>query len=142
MLAGRVILQTTPPSRRTASNLWINHKWFTTTFVLQDVLAFTVQLGGVGMIVGALTGIVEGELGKFANLDYALKVMIVGFSIQIFSLTMFLVVVARYHSRSKVWCGPLVRKFGGVIMGVIYSSTVLLLVSISDPIVVSQVRRV
>ncbi|EPS38687.1 hypothetical protein H072_7548 [Dactylellina haptotyla CBS 200.50] len=133
MLAGRVIRKSTPASKQNFKTLWFNPSHITLVFVGQDVVAFAVQLFGVGFLIKTVV-----EARYFGGdptweLQKAMKILVLGFSIQIASLCVFMVLLVRFYFMSKEWF-PCLRDRGcsnglvRIIFYVLWSSTVLLII--------------
>ncbi|KAK6503430.1 hypothetical protein TWF481_008448 [Arthrobotrys musiformis] len=54
VLAGRVILRSTPADKQDFATLWFPSKYLTVTFIAQNLLAVSIQLFGVGFFVSAI----------------------------------------------------------------------------------------
>ncbi|KAK6361275.1 hypothetical protein TWF730_005013 [Orbilia blumenaviensis] len=104
MLAGRVISRLTPPERQNISTLWLNPRYLSAIFISQTVLSVSMQLVGIGYIIGAIAGTSNSKPSDpEPDMHAAMYMLVIGFSVQIFTVLWFLVVVARFQVGFEGW---------------------------------------
>jgi len=131
MLAARIIGRLTPQRHQTFRDLWVKPRFLTLVFVSLDILAFIVQLLGLAIAVDAVLSSQNGE-DTTKKVQRALRVLKLGFLVQLATLGLFVVVVLRFQVRAKRWLPSVQHIIPSnrllLALSLLYTSSVLLVV--------------